>query len=141
MREQFRPYTMLVGPINDLTASSVTLADTGGNALDCNYISVECSSAVTTGYYTARIFPTNITTPAANQGDAAAASGFTTSGFVGGASKMNSGYPVEFVLADNDRTSVVKIEQATAEPGLYTITYGQIWTGNPLRDGERPKGL
>ena len=139
MREQFRPYTMVVGPLTDQTASSVTLVDTGGDALKCNYISIEASGEGT-GYYTASIDAVALTTPLANQGTALEALGYTTSGFVRGVSRLNSGYPVEFVLADNDRSSTVKIQQATSETALYFVTYGQVWTGNPLRDGDRPKG-
>ena len=139
MREQFRPYTMIVGPLTDLTASAVTLVDTGGTALKCNYISVEASGEGA-GYYIASIDAPDLTTPLAGQRSAADASGFTASAFVGGASKMGAGYPVEFVLADTDRTSVVKIQQTVGANTVYIITYGQVWTGNPLRDGERPKG-
>jgi len=142
MREQFRPYTMILGPFTDTTVSAVTLVDTGGTALKCNYISVESSATGGTSFFTARIDAPNLTTPLANQTTAALSKGLETSGFVGGASKMVGGYPVEFVLYDGDRTDSVTIQCTDADftNAYFIVTYGQVWTGNPLRDGERPKG-
>ena len=142
MREQFRPYTMILGPFTDTTASSVTLRDTGGNALECNYISIEASAQGGNSMFTARIDAPNLTTPLANQTTAALSQGLDTSGFVGGASKGRGGYPVEFVLSDGDRTDRVTLQYTDADmtAAYITITYGQVWTGNPLRAGERPRG-
>ena len=142
MREQFRPYTMILGPFTDTTASSVTLRDTGGNALECNYISVEASAQTGNSMFTARIDVPNLTTPLANQTTAALSQGLDTSGFVGGTAKVSRGYPVEFVLYDGDRASEITIQCTDTNfvRAYFIVTYGQVWTGNPLRDGERPKG-
>ena len=146
MREQFRPYTMVLGPFTDNTVSAVALVDTGGTALKCNYISVE-SSATGGGAeanLTARIDVDGLTTPLANQSTAAATFGNDTSGFVGGATRGGQGYPIEFVLDDGDRANNITLQYAnldiTGGSTYVILTYGQVWTGNPIRDGNRPKG-
>jgi len=142
MREQFRPYTMILGPFTDTTVSAVNLVDTGGTQLKCNYISVEGSGSNGTTMFTARIDAADLTTPLANQTTAALSRGLTASGFVGGASKLVGGYPVEFVLSDGDRADSVTIQCTDADftNAYFIVTYGQVWTGNPLRAGERPRG-
>ena len=141
MREQFRPYTMMIGPFTNTNASSVTLRDTGGVALKCNYISVEASAAAGEGGFIASIACDNLTTPLNNQLSANEAYGYDGSGFVGGSSKIKGGYPVEFVLDDKDRVSAINLELLSgADETYFILTYGQVWTGNPLRDQERPKG-
>jgi len=144
MREQFRPYTMVVGPFTDATASSITLVDSGGNDFACNYISVEASGESTTDTFVVSIIPPDLSQPAYAP-TAAAALGVDTSAYVGGAGKISGGYPVELVLSDRDRSSIIKIQKAKAgtSPGddaFFFVTYGQVWTGNALRDQERPRG-
>jgi hypothetical protein len=140
MIEQFRPYTLIAGPFTDDSASAITLVDTGGNALKCNYISVEASGTDTHDSFIVSIDAAHLNTPLGSQRTAAQAISYMASGFVGGAGRIQGGYPVELVLADNDRTSAIKIQKAKASTALFIITYGQVWTGNPIRDGDRPKG-
>lgn len=45
METQFRPYSMVL-QIADATASGVSLKDTSGAALQCNFISVEASGRI-----------------------------------------------------------------------------------------------
>jgi len=44
------------------------------------------------------------------------------------------------VLADNDRVSSVNIRSNEGAEAIAILTYGQVSTGNNLRDQERPRG-
>ena len=135
MREQFRPYT-LVADITTTDPSSITLTDSEGTALECNFVSVEASGGADAFF---SVILSSIPVAAGNLSkDAANMIGFT-SGVIGGAARSAQGV-VEFVLADNDRVSEITISQNTGDASRYFINYGEVWTGNPLRDGERPKG-
>ena len=139
MREYFRPYSLVL-QLDSATASGVTLVDTSGTPLKCNYISVECSSAGTDDYFRVMIEPPNITTPSANTTQAGASMGLVTSAAVCGYAGIDEGRVVEFLLSDADRASLITLQQSGTALGKYFITYGQVQTGNPLRDGERPIG-
>mgnify|MGYP003630291710 FL=1 len=139
MREYFRPYSLAM-TLTDATASGVTLVDTAGAALKCNYISVECSSAGTDEFFRVMIEPANLTTPVANTSTAALSMGLDTSAAVCGYAGIDEGRVVEFLLSDADRADTITIQQSGTATGKYFITYGQVQTGNPLRDGERPVG-
>ena len=139
MREYFRPYSLAI-ELSDAVASGVTLVDSAGTALKCNYISVECSSAGTDEFFRVMIEPSDLTTPSANTSTAAASMGLTTSAAVCGYADIDEGRVVEFLLSDADRASLITIQQSDSVIGRYFITYGQVQTGNPLRDGERPVG-
>jgi hypothetical protein len=139
MREYFRPYSLAI-TLDSVTASGVTLVDTAGSALKCNYISVECSSGGTDDFFRVMIEPPNLTTPVANTTGAAASLGLDTSAAVCGYADQNDGRVVEFLLSDADRANHITIQQSSTAKGNYFITYGQVQTGNPLRDGERPIG-
>ena len=140
MREFFRPYSLAM-TLTDATASGVTLVDTAGAALKCNYISVECSSAGTDDFFRVMIEPANLTTPVANTSTAVLSMGLDTSAAVCGYAGIDEGRVVEFLLSDADRASLITIQQSGGSTiAKYFITYGQVQTGNPLRDGERPIG-
>ena len=135
MREQFRPYTMIVD-LTTATPSGITLTDSGGAPLACNFVSVEGSGTGNT------LFSVIISGIGVHAGvdtkDAANMQG-TTSGVIGGAGRSNQGI-VELVLADRDRVSEITLSQSAADPCRYILNYGEVYTGNPLRDQNRPKG-
>tara|TARA_R110001583_G_scaffold4340_3_gene25136 strand:- start:1155 stop:1574 length:420 start_codon:yes stop_codon:yes gene_type:complete len=138
METQFRPYSMVI-QIADATASGVSLKDTAGSSLACNFISVEASGANPDAYFRAAISPAGITTPVAGARTAALSLGTTTSGIVGGYASVNKGV-VEFLLHDQDRASEVNLQLDESGTTNFFITYGQIQSGNILRDNERPTG-
>ena len=138
METQFRPYGMVI-QIADATASGVVLRDTSGVPLACNFISVEASGENPDAYYRAAISPVGITTPVAGAKTAALSLGFTTSGIVGGYASVNKGV-VEFLLHDKDRSNAVTLQLDETGITNFFITYGQIQSGNILRDNERPIG-
>jgi len=136
METQFRPYTKVV-ELTTTGSNTIDLKDSAGELLKCNYISVESSGAVNLFFQVAYDAP-GITTPLSNQSLADAMVG-DTSGVTGGVGKSNGGV-VELLLSDKDRVSSIRLSQSGAGSRLYLITYGQIQTGNPMRDNERPIG-
>ena len=158
MREYFRPYSMVIDGY-DTALSAITLVDTAGDALDCNYIGVECSG-VNNGFWRAALDLNTCATrvfggfrgssvdfdqsSASGWGTAlsstAGSLGFTTSAITGAYNSMSIGTVAEFLLSDADRRSKIYLQQSEATNNIYYITYGQVQTGNPLRDGERPIG-
>ena len=118
MREYFRPYT-LIATLADTDASSITLKDSAGAALECNYIAVEASGAEPNAYYTveSNVGQTNYSAPGSHIGQ--------VSGLVGGIASTQRGV-VEYLLSDADRTSGIKIQLSEAGATYFFITYGQV---------------
>jgi len=137
MREQFRPYT-LVAELATLEPSSITLTDSAGTALKSNYVSVQASAVGGATLYSVILSSLNVSAGIADTLWASDMIG-SISGVPGGTATTENGI-VEFVLADNDRVSEITISQRSVDSVTYLINYGQVWTGNPLRDQERPKG-
>jgi hypothetical protein len=138
MREYFRPYT-LVAQLTNTDVSSVTLTDSAGTALKSNFVSVETSSAA--GISWASVTASSISTEQSRNNTVPPASSLlgNTSGLIGGVAPSNKGV-VEFVLSDADRVDTLALSLSENETVNFYITYGQVQTGNPLRDGERPIG-
>ena len=137
METQFRPYT-IIASLSTLSPSSIQLQDTSGNALACNYVTVQSSSA-NFNFFRVSYDPEGTATPLANFSDLADMLG-DTSGVVGVVGSTYTGGVVELLLSDRDRTSEIQLSQDTTDEVKYMITYGQIQHGNPLRDNERPVG-
>ena len=137
MEAQFRPYG-LTATLANTNASSITLKDTAGTPLNCNFISVEASGENPDAYYRVAMEPASSVTPLANFVDTSASMG-ATSGIVGGYASVNKGV-VEFLLADVDRTSTIQIQLDENGACNFFITYGQVHHGNPGRDNLRPAG-
>ena len=139
METQFRPFNMCV-LITDANVRTVTLKDTAGVALKCNYISIAPSGNQNTAYKVGIDVPGQVTTVA--QSSALAVSmNLETSGWVGTVGMTRNGAAsTELLLADGDRTSVINIQQEEAKNTQYLITYGQIQCGNTIRDNNRNQG-
>ena len=136
METQFRPYTKVV-ELTTTAAQDIPLKDSADELLECNYISVESSGSNNLFFQVAYDAP-GLTTPLTGQAKADAMLG-DTSGVTGGVGKSNGGV-VELLLSDKDRVSSIRLSQSGIGSRLYLITYGQIQTGNPMRDNERPIG-
>jgi hypothetical protein len=138
MREFFRPYT-LVAELTDTDVSSVTLTDSAGDALKSNFVSVETSSVDTDAWVS--VTASSISTEQSRNNTVPPASALlgNTSGLIGGVAPANKGV-VEFVLSDADRVDTLALSMSRDATVRFFITYGQVQTGNPLRDGERPIG-
>ena len=137
MRQYFRPYS-IVANIASTDTSAMTLADSAGTTLKCNYISVE-SSGQGDGFFSVSL--SSIQVSAVDDGyvvPAVTLEGFT-SGSVGAVAPDLKGV-VEFVLSDADRADTLYISQDTVGPTRYLINYGEVQHGNDLRDNLRPKG-
>jgi len=137
MEAQFRPYA-IAATLSYTDPSSIVLRDTAGDPLKCNFISVEASGENPDAFYRVGIQTGSQTTPLSDYVDTSASIG-ATSGVIGGYSTVNKGV-VEFLLADIDRSSVIKLELDEDGDCNFFITYGQVQAGNRLRDNERPTG-
>tara|TARA_R110002051_G_scaffold11808_8_gene42578 strand:- start:1159 stop:1599 length:441 start_codon:yes stop_codon:yes gene_type:complete len=145
MQEYYRPYSLIVRG-DDATASGITLKDSGGTALECNYLSITASGDGNTGYFRAMPIPVNpldadtLTTPYADTATAAASFDVATSGVVGQYGSTLNG-TMDFVMSDTDRFDTVYIQQSDASVTTYMLTYGYVkGPSNPLRGFDRPTG-
>jgi len=142
METQFRPYGMAI-QLTETIPSGITLVDSGGNELDCNYISVQASGSLSQTFFRVCLDPgddiTKLTTPVSNSLSAGDSLGITTSAIVGGYASVNNGI-VEYLLSDSDRASIIYIGINQNAATNFWITYGQIQAGNILRDNNRPIG-
>ena len=137
MEAQFRPYGM-VATLADTDASSITLKDTAGNGLKCNFISVEASGANPDAFFRVAIQAASSVTQL-NDYIATSASIGSTSGIVGGYASVNKGV-VELLLSDLDRSDTIQLQLDENGVCNFFITYGQVQAGNRGRDGLRPIG-
>jgi hypothetical protein len=137
MRQNFRPYS-IVANLASIATSAITLSDSAGTPLKCNYVSVE-SSGGANGFFSVSL--SSIQVSAVDDGyvvPAVTLEGFT-SGSVGGLAPCDKGV-VEFVLSDADRVDTLYLSQNLADATRYLINYGEVQHGNDLRDNLRPKG-
>lgn len=137
MEAQFKPYG-LTATLSDTDASSITLTDTAGTPLKCNFVSVEASGENPDAFFRVAMESASQTTPLAGYVATSGSVG-ATSGVVGGYASVNKG-AVEFLLADVDRTSVIQLQLDEDGACVFFITYGQVQHGNVGRDNERPSG-
>tara|TARA_R110000751_G_scaffold298605_1_gene408703 strand:- start:108 stop:524 length:417 start_codon:yes stop_codon:yes gene_type:complete len=137
METQFRPYGLVVS-LPDTNPSSITLKDTEGEALKCNFISVEASGENPDAFFRVAMDAQSQFTPMANYVSTSATIG-STSGVIGGYASVNKGV-VEFLLADGDRTSTIQLQLDEDGACNFFVNYGQIQHGNGLRDNNRPNG-
>jgi hypothetical protein len=141
VRQSFRPYTIVIASASTTTEKTVTLKDTSGNPLACNYISIAVSGTdkARTTQYRAAIAPNDITTPKSNFDSTLESIDVTASGVP--SVIFTASQPGEFLLSDKDRVDTVHLQSYEAGGTcVYFITYGQISVGNNLRDQERPVG-
>lgn len=139
MRQYFRPYSKVVSIADVADATPVTLTDTAGSSLACNYISLTLSGD-SGGVGHVRMsadFP-DLTTPQANFSTPTAAVGVASG--VPSVYTTPGGEAATMVLSDGDRVSSVSIQGNESSPVIAILTYGQVSTGNNLRDQIRPRG-
>lgn len=137
MRQAFRPYTLVIGPSTMAAGVDVDLVDTSGNALACNYISLQVSGNSSRYHRMSANFP-GLTTPSDNFDSPLDQVGETASG-VPSVYTTAGGEPGTMLLSDADRVSSVNVK-ASGGTAILILTYGQVSVGNNLRDQERPTG-
>jgi hypothetical protein len=138
MQDVFRPYSLVVRG-DDTDASSITLVDSAGTALKCNYISVQASGE-DGGFYRAAIDVTGLTTPLASWPTVDGAIDVTTSAAPCQFASTANG-AVDFVLLPTDVASAVNIRQQQADDTIYFISYGYVkGPTNPNRNEDYPSG-
>ena len=153
MREYFRPYTKIVDLDDTVESSAITLTDTSGGLLDCNYISVIAISGTDSpvGYFL--VTPSGINTlygpafggdgvdslPGRNLGpsaypDASSMISNGASGVLGLVGTLPTG-SVVISLASSETSRAIILSQAE-NIGLmrYAVTYGQVTIGNLVLD-------
>ena len=138
MRETYRPFSKYVS-ITGGTAVEVTLHDSSGVALECNYIEVEPVSG-TSDSVMFMVVP-DISTAKA-YADMPTASSITlndTSGVVGALASANTGV-VTLSLNSPDLTSKVKISHDTTGTIAYAVRYGVVQMANNLKDSRSTRG-
>ena len=141
MRQSFRPYTMVVASNATGNETEVSLKDTAGNPLACNYVSIALSGTGTarSATFRAAIAPNGITTEKVSFDSPVGSIDVTTSGVP--SAIFTASQPAELLLSDADRTDTIYLQAYEAGgTAVYFITYGQISVGNNLRDQERPVG-
>ena len=138
MREAFRPYSKIVN-ITDGNAVEVTLHDSSGVALECNYVEVTVVSGNNTGTYFA-VVP-DITTHATYAGMPTASSvgNNAASGVAGIIADHNTG-TATLSLNSPDFTTKIKISQSSTQPTNYAVVYGVVQLTNPNKDLIKTRG-
>ena len=140
MRQHFRPYSLVLSSADLTTALDVSLKDSAGSALECNYVSLTLSGGADVGHVRMSADFPGLTTPQANFESPRDAVDTTASG-VPSVYTTVGGEAATLVLSDRDRVSSVKIQGNEASQSVIAIiTYGQVSVGNNLRDQERPVG-
>lgn len=137
MREAYTPYTKIV-TLTDTDATEVTLTDSSGVAVECNYVQVAAVSGSADGYF----FVTPDIQSAkgyAAQPSARLITDNNTSGVVGVVSNRETGVAV-LSLSPSDKTSKIKISQSDAAEVKYAITYGNVRLTNNLADNKLSRG-
>jgi len=139
MRQYFRPYSIVIHTTNITNGVGVDLRDSAGDLLECNYISLTVSGGTDIGHVRMSANFPGLTTPSGNFETPVEAIGTTTSG-VPSVYTVVGGEAATMVLSDNDRVSSVNIRSNEGADAIAILTYGQVSTGNNLRDQERPRG-
>lgn len=137
MREAYIPYTKLV-TLSNTTPVEVTLHDSSGSVIECNYIQVAAVSGGVDGYF----FVTPEVTSAkgyANMKSANAISSNETSGQIGQLCNRETGVAV-LSLPASDKTSKLKLSQKDSVITVYAVTYGNVKLSNTLKDNILPRG-
>tara|TARA_R110000751_G_scaffold306294_1_gene424344 strand:+ start:487 stop:915 length:429 start_codon:yes stop_codon:yes gene_type:complete len=141
MREAFRPYVKAI-TLSNQNKLAVSLTDSAGTLIDCNYIQVESVSGVSTeGNFV--VVPTGISTsilagtvPAANS---IAVIDGQLSGVAASTANIATG-SVVISLPYNDLSKAMWLSQSDDGPNTYAITYGNVRVTNSLADNKLPTG-
>lgn len=138
MRETYRPFSKYVS-ITGGTAVEVTLHDSSGVALECNYIEVEPVSGNTANAMFMAVPDIPTSKAYADMPTASSITLNDTSGIVGGLASANTGV-VTLSLNSPDLTSKVKISQDVDRTITYAVRYGVVQMANDLKDSRSSRG-
>lgn len=138
MRETFRPFSKYVS-ITGTGAVEVTLHDSSGVALECNYIEVEPVSGTGTNNMFMVVPDISTAKAYADMPTAATITLNDTSGIVGALASANTGV-VTLSLNSPDLTSKVKISHDTTGTIAYAVRYGVVQMANNLKDSRSTRG-
>ena len=124
--------------------TEVDLTDSNGKVLPCNFISVECSSDVGTGFLqlhasSLKVGPNTDRNPIPHSSETHAAVG--ASGFMGTATTTGGGVAQLVMGLGNYAEKVQLLTYGITGTGVTCfVTYGNVMTGNTLKDNELPQG-
>ena len=140
MRSGLKSFVKVMDLASD-AVSSVGFQDTGGTVVPCNYFSVQCRNVSAL----ALTFGTNehgyfFATPSSADatpiyGTAVLASATSESGPGAGGVAGTADATVEMSFLPPDRAAGVTIYNSLGTKGRFVITYGNIQSVNPARDG------
>ena len=141
MRQAFRPYVKLV-TLADEAPVTVTLTDSSGTAINCNYIQVEAvdeGAGAPTHYFL--VIPNGLSTAEgeANFPDANSIPNNSASGIAGAIARVDVG-SVVLSLAPSDVSNSIRLSQAEVHSHTYAITYGNVRVTNSSADNKLPTG-
>jgi hypothetical protein len=170
-RSYFRPFSKIVHLGAGMQQATISLVDSSGGTLPCNYVSVETSSGKTQGWVELHasamrqwdgVGGTSYTIPRYASGTgaefpplASVASGTLGSPELGGlggsgllmTACIRNGGTAQLPLGAGDHVTTVGIRIDTQIPAgggedviLFT-TYGNVKTGNSMKDDSRPPGV
>jgi len=131
-RSFYRPFTKwLELPLN--SSSTVTLTDSKGNGLPCNFVSMECGagdSALPNSFVTLHASSLAAEVIGANNG-------WLASGTLGVMCPAAGGV-AQLVLGLDSVSSIGVVTSGTDVSAI--LTYGNVMVGNTLKDNQRPRG-
>jgi hypothetical protein len=133
-RSFYRPFTKVLDLAAD-TSYTVDLTDSAGQTLKCNFVSLECSAAGTTGQHNFVLLSASSLASGTNAFDSVVGG----SGTLGVVAQSNGGV-AQLPLGLANGVENVGL-QVSGETTFAILTYGNVMVGNTLKDSQRPQGF
>lgn len=125
-----KPFSKVVNFLANAQTSTVTLTDTGGNPIMCNYIQATIANTVTFAGYI-------VVSPSGLSRNPAVAIGNAGSGTLGLVGSIQD--PAELFLGGPDYCSAISLYSLSATP--VVVTYGVRTTPNSMKSLYRYPGV
>ena len=130
-RAFYRPFTKWIELALD-TSTTVSLVDSEGTSLACNFVSVECLADAGQPTAIVSMHASSLaSSPTVSIGESA-------SGMLGTACPAGGGV-AQLSIGLDSVTDVGLVTSGAAVSAI--VTYGNVMVGNSLKDNQRPRGL